>query len=100
MDILVADADRAVRELLDLLLAPLGSVRGVPDAAEAMRAVIAHEPDVLVTDIRLPVVTGLELIANIRAAPRWPPSKQPIARRSISRATATGLSTATQSASA
>ena len=41
------------------------------DGREALRLVIEHEPDVLLTDIEMPHVTGLELAAEVkRQAPK------------------------------
>ena len=39
------------------------------DGAEALKAVREHRPDVIVTDVDMPRMTGLELSAAIRADP-------------------------------
>ena len=36
------------------------------DGREALRLVIEHEPDVLLTDIEMPHLTGLELAAEVK----------------------------------
>ncbi len=36
------------------------------DGREALEAVLTHRPDVLITDIEMPVMTGLELAAEIK----------------------------------
>ena len=41
-------------------------VASVPDGQEGLRAVGTHRPDVLVTDIEMPQMTGLELAARVR----------------------------------
>jgi two-component system, NarL family, response regulator DesR len=41
-------------------------VAQVRNGREALQAVLAHEPDVLITDIEMPEMTGLELAAHLK----------------------------------
>jgi len=80
---LVPGAAPAVRELLYvednaanvqllqevLALRPALRVRTVGDGAAALRAVLAHQPDLLVIDIALPGMDGCELCRRLRALP-------------------------------
>ncbi len=65
--ILISDDDRAFRETLCDLLSEQGyAVRGVGDGLEALD-VIEHRPiDLILTDFRMPRLSGLELIQRAR----------------------------------
>ena len=43
------------------------AICGDPDGRSALEAVLAHQPDVLITDIEMPGMTGLELAAELQA---------------------------------
>ncbi len=65
----VAEDQAMVRGALAALLALEGDIAVVaqaPDGAQALEAVLEHAPDVLVTDIEMPGMTGLELAAKVR----------------------------------
>lgn len=65
-DVLVVDDEPGVRHLLALVLSESGcDVRVAPDAESAIALVEDHEPDVLLTDMRLPGKSGLELVNYI-----------------------------------
>ncbi len=68
--VLVVDGAEAVRELERSILERAGyAVRSAADGREALElAAIAH-PDLLVTDVELPHVNGLEVLATLRATP-------------------------------
>jgi CheY-like chemotaxis protein len=66
----IADDDEATLRLYRLLLEQAGmTVHATRNGLEALRLVIDHEPDLLVTDVRLPLVSGLELVRRIRNHP-------------------------------
>jgi two-component system, NtrC family, response regulator HydG len=67
--ILVADDHDAVREGMVLSLTRLGhEVQGVRGGAEAIAAYRKRPPDVVVTDLRMVPVDGLEVVRRIRDA--------------------------------
>jgi CheY-like chemotaxis protein len=69
--ILVVDDEVDARELLQVALAQYGAdVRSVGSAEEAYVAVEQECPDVLVSDIEMPDVTGYELVRHLRHSDR------------------------------
>lgn len=65
--VLVADDNEANRKILSLLLTRLGlSVEFVCDGAEACRAWAAQHFDLLLLDISMPVMDGIEALAHMR----------------------------------
>jgi putative two-component system response regulator len=68
--VLVVDDVRANRELLDGYLAALGyDVREAADGQEALDAIDAREPDLVLLDIEMPKLDGLEVCRRIKAHP-------------------------------
>jgi DNA-binding response OmpR family regulator len=68
--VLVADDDPVFRELLQLKLAGDGhKVTQAHDGVEALRLVSAGPPDLLVLDVAMPHVSGLEVTRQLRAQP-------------------------------
>ncbi|MGW0120826.1 SpoIIE family protein phosphatase [Streptomyces sp. NPDC003327] len=69
--VLVADDNADMREYLTRLLSGAGyEVRGVSDGQEALAAVRAQVPDVVVSDVMMPRLDGLALVTALRADPR------------------------------
>jgi DNA-binding NarL/FixJ family response regulator len=67
---LIVDDEPHVRVLIRMLLKQLG-IETVWDAAngsEALEQAAAHKPDVILLDINLPQVGGLEVLAKLKAA--------------------------------
>jgi len=65
--VLVADDNEANRKILSLLLARLGlKVEVVCDGAEACKAWAAQHYDVLLLDISMPVMGGMEALTHMR----------------------------------
>jgi two-component system nitrogen regulation response regulator GlnG len=65
----VVDDDESIRWVLDKSLAREGmKVRTFPGAAELLDALDEGTPDVLLSDIRMPGLNGLELMDRVRAA--------------------------------
>ncbi len=68
--ILVIDDSRSVRELLLLHLRSAGyDVLGAEDAVEAGKLIVERPPDLLIVDINMPYMSGIEFVAALRADP-------------------------------
>jgi CheY-like chemotaxis protein len=67
LTVLVVDDDADGREIVELMLRTRGArVIACASAAEALEAVTAHSPDVVVSDIAMPGQDGLEFIRHLR----------------------------------
>lgn len=65
--VLVVDDEADARRLLTKVLEQAGaSVTAVADAAEALEALAKAPPDVLISDLGMPGMDGLELISQVR----------------------------------
>ncbi|MGE7388928.1 response regulator transcription factor [Streptomyces sp. NPDC004126] len=70
VDVLIADDDPLVRMGLSVMLGGAGDLRIVAEAgdgAEAVELVRRHRPDVVLMDIRMPVMDGLAATEALRA---------------------------------
>ena len=69
--VLIADDVPANRELLESILLDLGyDVRQARDGIEALEAIEAEEPDLVLLDIEMPRLDGLALCRRLKADPR------------------------------
>lgn len=69
--VLAVDDDDDARQLVALILEGCGCrVRSAASVAEAMEALAAEVPDVLLSDVAMPHEDGYELIRRVRALPR------------------------------
>lgn len=67
--VLIVDDETVVRYTLKRLLSPLGyEVKDVEDAEEALGAIHKFDPALVITDIRLPGISGLELLERVVAS--------------------------------
>ena len=65
--VLIVDDDRKILDLLVELLGLEGyEVAGASDGAEALELVHSFDPDVVVSDVVMPVVGGLELCRRLK----------------------------------
>jgi CheY-like chemotaxis protein len=77
--VLGLDDEANVRDFLSTLLAGRGAeVCEVETVEEALGAVAARPPDVIVTDIAMPDQDGYALVTRVRAAERGGASRVPI----------------------
>lgn len=73
--ILIADDEGDLRTLFGLCFLRRGqraaslwdSIVVASNGAEALRCLATHQPDLLVTDMNMPVMNGLELLSRLRA---------------------------------
>ncbi len=65
--VLVVDDDSSQRSLLSSFLTHCGvEVEAVPSGAEALARIRAHRPAMMISDVRMPGMTGLELLEDLR----------------------------------
>jgi CheY-like chemotaxis protein len=68
--LLIAEDDPDVRSVLDRIFTRAGfTVLTAPDGLTAWQLAVAERPDVVLTDLDMPGVTGLELAQMIRRHP-------------------------------
>lgn len=68
--VLIADDSRVMRQIVIRTLRQAGydwDVREAADGQEALEAVRADEPDVVLSDWNMPNLTGIELLRRLRA---------------------------------
>ncbi|MFL6119519.1 SpoIIE family protein phosphatase [Actinophytocola sp.] len=68
--VLIADDNADMREYLERLLAPYYQVTAVADGRSALESARAHPPDLVVSDVMMPLLDGLALVGALRAEPR------------------------------
>lgn len=67
MKIVIADDDQQILRALRILLTARGyEVETAHDGAEALKAVVDHHPDLLILDLGMPSLTGIEVIEGLR----------------------------------
>lgn len=68
--VLVVDDDESIRELVDMALSSEGhQVTTAPHGAAALEAIALSPPDVILLDMKMPVMDGWEFARVYRAAP-------------------------------
>ena len=68
LNVLVVEDDGDERALYGYMLAAAGyKVQAVSNGLEALAEIQVNRPDVIVTDIQMPVLNGLDLIAAVRS---------------------------------
>jgi CheY-like chemotaxis protein len=68
--VLVVDDESGMREtLVDILEAAGYTVTQAPDGGEALSMATTHQYDVIVMDIKMPVLTGVEVLASLEHPP-------------------------------
>jgi CheY-like chemotaxis protein len=70
--ILVADDEPAVRNLLEMILGSDGhTVVAVADGKEALTYLKDHTPDLIVLDINMPFISGIDVCSRVKRITRF-----------------------------
>jgi two-component system chemotaxis response regulator CheY len=74
-DVLVVDDSAAIRKILQRVLRQtgmsIGTVFEAGDGQDAMEILKANRVDLVLTDINMPKMDGIQLLAAIKASPQW-----------------------------
>ena len=74
-DVLVVDDSAAIRKILQRVLRQtgmaIGTIHEAGDGQDALNLLSAHRPALVLTDINMPKMDGLQLLAAIKASPEW-----------------------------
>ena len=88
--ILIVDDDGDLRTLLGLCFLRRGhSIVVAGDGAAGLACVASHTPDLVITDVMMPVLDGLAFLQRLRAEGRATPPVIVVSARSDQRAAAT-----------
>jgi two-component system chemotaxis response regulator CheY len=75
LNVLIVDDSAAIRKILVRVLSqtdlPIKQVHEASDGSEALQIVAAHDVSLILSDINMPNVDGLELLTQLRASPKW-----------------------------
>lgn len=74
LTVVVADDDEDIRSLVVIAVrkAKLTLLADLPDGSRALEAVQHHKPDIVLLDVSMPGLTGLEVTQAIRLDPELP----------------------------
>jgi two-component system chemotaxis response regulator CheY len=74
-DLLIVDDSLPVRKILMNAMAsirlPVGKILEAGDGTEALKLLEAHPVGLVLTDINMPNMNGIELLRAVRASPQW-----------------------------
>jgi two-component system chemotaxis response regulator CheY len=74
-DVLVVDDSAAIRKILNRVLRQtgmaIGTIHEAGDGQEALNLLNAHRPDLVLTDINMPKMDGLQLLAALKGSDDW-----------------------------
>ena len=78
--VLVIDDNVGMRSIMTAVLRALGfsSIRLADDAVEAQKLILQVKPDLIITDLKMPVIDGVTFVRNLRADESNPFSEVPI----------------------
>ena len=72
--VLVVDDEPSMREFLEIMLSGEGyQIRTAASGEEGFEIYRAKRPDLVLTDVRMPGMSGLDLIREIHAVDPWMP---------------------------
>jgi two-component system chemotaxis response regulator CheY len=74
-DVLVVDDSAAIRKILNRVLRQTGmainTIHEAGDGEEALKLLGANRVDLVLTDINMPKMDGLQLLASLKASAEW-----------------------------
>lgn len=74
-DVLVVDDSAAIRKILTRVLRQTGmaiqTIHEAGDGQEALTLMAQHRIDLVLSDINMPKMDGLQLLANLKTSPQW-----------------------------
>jgi two-component system chemotaxis response regulator CheY len=74
-DVMVVDDSAAIRKILQRVLRQTGmSIRTIHEAGdgqEALTLLETHQVDLILSDINMPKMDGLQLLASLKASAQW-----------------------------
>jgi two-component system, chemotaxis family, chemotaxis protein CheY len=74
-DVLVVDDSAAIRKILTRVLRQTGmaikTIYEAGDGQEALAMMAQHRVDLVLSDINMPKMDGLQLLAYLKASPQW-----------------------------
>lgn len=75
LNVLIVDDSSAIRKILVRVLSqtdlPIKQVHEANDGAEALKIVETNDVSLILSDINMPNVDGLELLQKLRLTPKW-----------------------------
>jgi two-component system chemotaxis response regulator CheY len=75
IDVLVVDDSAAIRKILQRVLRQtgmaLGQIHEAGDGEEALTIMARHHVDLVLSDINMPNMDGLQLLACLKESPSW-----------------------------
>jgi len=74
-DVLVVDDSAAIRKILQRVLRQtdmaIGTIHEAGDGQEALTLLGHHQVDLVLTDINMPKMDGLQLLASLKTSAQW-----------------------------
>ncbi len=75
LDVLIVDNSAPIRKILQRVLRqteiPIGTVHEAGDGVEALQTLSQHSIGLVLSDINMPNMDGLEFLTKMRAEERW-----------------------------
>jgi two-component system chemotaxis response regulator CheY len=75
LNVLIVDDSAAIRKILVRVLAqtnlPINEVHEASDGSEALKILEGHDVSLVLSDINMPNVDGIELLTRIKATAKW-----------------------------
>ncbi|HEX4229800.1 MAG TPA: response regulator [Bryobacteraceae bacterium] len=75
LDVLIVDDSAAIRKILQRVLrqtdVPIGEVFEAGDGVEALNVMSSHKVGLVLSDINMPNMDGLQLLGEIKAKSEW-----------------------------